>query len=48
MLVMKVKGKDLWFAVVGTSDEDHQRQMQKEVRSLGNSLRIEKVWARGG
>lgn len=45
-LVVKVKGKDLWFAVVGTGDADHQHQVQNEVRSIGDSLRIEKVWGK--
>jgi len=45
-LVVKAKGKDFWFAVVGTGDEDHYRQVQKEVRSVGDSLRIEKVWGK--
>ena len=30
MLVVKVKGKDLWFAVVGTGDEDHYRQCKRK------------------
>jgi hypothetical protein len=42
-LVVKAKDKDLWFAVTGSADQDHQRQVRKEVRAVGDSLRIEKV-----
>jgi len=42
-LVVKIKGKDLWFAVVGTAYDDHQREIQNEVRAVGDSLRIEGV-----
>ena len=41
MLVVKIKGEDSWLAVEGTGDESHQRQIEKEVRALTDSLRIE-------
>lgn len=43
VLVVKMRGRDLWFAVVGTSYEPHHRQIQNEVRAIGESLRIENV-----
>jgi hypothetical protein len=42
-LVVKVKGKDLWFAIVGTAYDDHQEQIQNDVRAVGDSLHIEQV-----
>ena len=42
-LVVKVKGRDAWFAAVGSGDEGHRFQIQDEVQAIGDSLRIEKV-----
>jgi hypothetical protein len=41
MLVVKVKDRDLWFAISGIEGEDYRHRIRDEIRSIGDSLRIE-------
>jgi len=43
MLVIKVRDKPLWYAVGGMTDDAHHRQVEKEVRAIRESFRIERI-----